>query len=283
MGMYDYLNGEQVKVFYSPIFILEGFGDNKPTINHSGGSLRSFTVGDELPIETSYYIYPKDFIIFDYRFSEEEMKEYSDIEANVMVIKNKFLKAVKWDNKLSLRDIGSKVVDNYGRTLNVHSLEDFALIKKDFRDLEAKRISEEEELFPNGMFYTLENNYEEYMSKRDELNEIRDNTIGEFNRRWINFNENYLEKKFGEYLESITFLGLSMADPNPEKDIDGHKKSLKACVNEIKLLIEKDADIVSKYVKWQNKDEVTSHLVLSSIKLAEKFMSETFSLEDLNI
>ena len=42
MGMYDYLGGEQVKIFYVPIFVEKDFIDQKPTTYHSGGSLRSF-------------------------------------------------------------------------------------------------------------------------------------------------------------------------------------------------------------------------------------------------
>ena len=51
--MYDYINGEQVKVFYTPIFG-KLMSENYSTW-HSGGSLSDYKTGDEVPIKTLYY------------------------------------------------------------------------------------------------------------------------------------------------------------------------------------------------------------------------------------
>ena len=58
MGLYDYLNGEQVKIFYSPVFWSENEGEN---VYYSGGGLRGYINGDKLPLKTLYYKYPDDF------------------------------------------------------------------------------------------------------------------------------------------------------------------------------------------------------------------------------
>ena len=45
MGMYDYINGEQVKCFYSPIYSSDGLGLAYNTW-HNGGMFRNFSTGD---------------------------------------------------------------------------------------------------------------------------------------------------------------------------------------------------------------------------------------------
>ena len=78
MGMYDYLNGEQVKIFYTPVF---GVYAGKSILWHSGGSLRKFNINDELPLKTIYYKYPDDMIVYAYGYSK-------DVSEDVWVIKN---------------------------------------------------------------------------------------------------------------------------------------------------------------------------------------------------
>ena len=275
--MYDYLCGEQVKVFYSPIFDLSGVLDNEPVIYHSGGSLRGYGIGDELPIQTSYYKYPEDFIIFDYRFDRESLKDTAseyNIQANVFVVKKGKLKSVKWDEKLVKSDLGLAVVDNYGRFLNISTLEDFKLIKNDFREAMKSLEEREKKLFPNGLFKTMTDNFEEYESKRDELIQIREETIGAFNEKWIDIRRFEIERSIGEWLDCIQYFGISINNsPDPErevKDID----SLTACIKKIKEIIEENPDAISRYVKWQDKKDLTVELVTSTIKLAEEFLSQ---------
>lgn len=64
MGMYDCLNGEQIKCFYNVVHYKD-INDDKWMIYHSGGQLRSYSIGDDLPLKTFYYNYPKDFLIID--------------------------------------------------------------------------------------------------------------------------------------------------------------------------------------------------------------------------
>ncbi len=63
MGMYDTINGEQVKIFAICYPILEENGNI--TLGVSGGNLRYFDKGDEVPYKTHYYNIGKNFDIFD--------------------------------------------------------------------------------------------------------------------------------------------------------------------------------------------------------------------------
>ena len=64
MGMYDYLNGEQIKCFYGVVHYKDSL-DSKWEFSHSGGQLRGYVNGSELPLKTFHYNYPKDFLILD--------------------------------------------------------------------------------------------------------------------------------------------------------------------------------------------------------------------------
>lgn len=113
MGLYDYINGEQIKCFYRPIFS-EGQG-----VWHSGGRMIGFSDGDEIPVKSMYYKYPDNFMIFDYM-------DYSD-ECYIHIIKDK-----KVFKTCTLEDIiddyfkdNELVVDYHGTSiLNIKSVAD---------------------------------------------------------------------------------------------------------------------------------------------------------------
>lgn len=73
MGLYDTINGEQIKVFYVPnIGILDIHSDNKSCVSYSGGSLSYFDEGDCVPYATDWYYLEKDFNIVDFFPYESE-------------------------------------------------------------------------------------------------------------------------------------------------------------------------------------------------------------------
>ena len=63
MGMYDELDGEQVKVFYVPCFYATSI-TNK--LGYIGGLMRYYNRGDDIEYKTWWYRYPKDFLIVDF-------------------------------------------------------------------------------------------------------------------------------------------------------------------------------------------------------------------------
>lgn len=73
MGMYDEINGEQVKCFYIPLYYYSDM-EKKLTgtgVSHSCGRLRSYKNRSKLPIKTPWYKYPKNFIIADNRIDPD--------------------------------------------------------------------------------------------------------------------------------------------------------------------------------------------------------------------
>jgi len=268
--MYDYLGGEQVQVFYSPIFVSEDFLSGKPDVYHSGGTLRGFRSKDALPLKTGYYKYPQNFIIYDYRF-EESSVDYDYIGCNIIVIKNGKLATMKWDNKLSKNDMCEVVVDNYGRQLNIKNISDFSKmrIEKDICSKESDRLTEE--LFPLGYKWTLNNDFAEYEKKEDELIKIRENTWGVFNSKWFKKNVYSQEMAFGELLECLSGIAICC-----ESEEVMHKDSIElkklridwlTCYQEIKNFSKNTPDIISRYVKWADEVTITEGLITLTLKM----------------
>lgn len=113
MGLYDYINGEQIKIFYHPIF-----DENSKDTWHSGGSMINYNTGEQVPIKTLYYNRPKDFLVFD----------ENDYENNPML---HIIKDASVSDTISLKDATDDVFANnmlvlnyYGYTLNIKSKED---------------------------------------------------------------------------------------------------------------------------------------------------------------
>lgn len=113
MGMYDCLNGEQVKCFYKPIFSKE---ENQGVLWHSGGNSIYYGDNASLPIKTLYYNYSKNFLIYD-----EDCKL-------VHIVKDG--KLHKTDKLYYLTDrefnFFKKVINTYGDELKIESLTDFS-------------------------------------------------------------------------------------------------------------------------------------------------------------
>ena len=65
MGMYDTLNGEQVKCFPWFSFYVSPNDDTKCCITNHDGNLGEYGNGNEIPYRSLAYNYGKDFFIFD--------------------------------------------------------------------------------------------------------------------------------------------------------------------------------------------------------------------------
>ena len=67
MGMYNYLNGEQIKCFPVPMVYIDNGEKGHVSINSVGGLLNVYNLGDSVPYRSNIYNYGKDFMVFDYR------------------------------------------------------------------------------------------------------------------------------------------------------------------------------------------------------------------------
>lgn len=141
--MFDYINGEKVQCFYIPIF-----SSSKATggyIYYSGGVSTTFNIGDEIPITTAWYKYPKDFMILDSNNSIEN--------ALIHIIENAcVLKTIRFkEMDESFFKNNRAIYDCKGRELNISSLSDMKSFLGDRRtcDLENESKSINKQLIHN--------------------------------------------------------------------------------------------------------------------------------------
>lgn len=113
MGMYDYINGEQVKIFFHPIY-----EDRAKNTWHSGGSLLGYKDGDSITLKTLYYKRPKNFIVLD----ENEYEERPILH---------IIKDGKIHSTIELKDAVDTLFENnecvltyYGQEINLKTKED---------------------------------------------------------------------------------------------------------------------------------------------------------------
>jgi hypothetical protein len=123
MGMYDtFEGGYQVKCFYHPIF--SDFLDDELTY-HSGGLLNYYRIGDAVPIETTYYEYPRDFYIVD----EDDDFVVIDIQDGkfVSIIKNiEDIKCIK------------PFYNKYGERIKANNVDELKLYISEYQEAEQK-------------------------------------------------------------------------------------------------------------------------------------------------
>ena len=260
MGMYDYIGGEQVKLFYTPIFSGKeqsadlGLGLG---VWRSGGQLRNFCEGDELPLNTLHYKYPKDFIIYDYRFDDF-----------IFVIKDGKFKEFKEIEEVEQSDFGDATYGYLGLKMNVEKPEDLKKIKAEFSSAAREFDRLGKELFPGGIFTAIKETFQEFSSKADELTKIREKTMGKFWEKWASTYDDQLERSFGELISCIVSEESLKDDEFKIKKLRDNERQKEA--KEIILdYIDENEGIVDKYLKWLD-DEVVDKEKLKSFILELK-------------
>lgn len=217
MGMYDYINGNQIKCFYTPLFyVCDILEDNY--INHSGGSLTGFNTGCKVPFKTMYYNYSKDFIIYDYR-----------ADNFVHIIKDGMVYETILLDKLSDEYISYICIDYFGNKLNIKTKDDMFVIKNEFKDLfeNKRKISRKIKENPSMR--------KEYIKEMKLLNK-------EFNNKWIivEFKD---EKYFGELISNYIWFKENAKTTEEIKDFN-------LCKSLIINLLNKNENIISSYNNW---------------------------------
>ena len=253
MGMYDTINGEQVKCF--PWVSLY-----KDEITYHGGDLKYYGIGDEVPCKKPHYNYGKNFIILDLnRYPESDYCEY-DYIIHVIIdgrVNDTF------ENKIGSIDwsINENVVDYFGELLDIHSNEDItnyiAAQRKYWIDRENIR-SHWNELFKESMNYftgigLLDKDSEEKkmrLTKIEEIHKLMDEEekrikpeIDKLNKehsRWFVDTSDIDDLiHLGEYISAY-----SIRDNDKEQ-----------CMEMIQKLLNSDSSSYDRYIKWQGSDE----------------------------
>lgn len=129
MGLYSTICEEQVKCFFAPCLTLSDEKDTKLSFYSSGGRLKYYTKGNEVPYDSNVYNYGKDFVIFDYR-------KYLGLEREpigIFIKDGKVFDLIQYD-KITDKDFEGYdlVIDNYGEPLKITSAKDFINIVDDY-------------------------------------------------------------------------------------------------------------------------------------------------------
>lgn len=206
MGMYNYLNGEQVKCFPVSTTHIDEYED-KVEICSMGGMLYSYRTGDKVPYRSLIYNYGENFIVFDYSWRSEETDEQM-----VHVIKGGILQgsySLSEFNKIIQKD--TLVINNHGVVLNIESTKDLRRIVDDYDKYIRK------DYFGSQEFRDSREMFEDYINsvrdgKDDKellkaydkvIDELQDRTLNMFKRKWFSKEDKYEYTNIGYVIEQL--------------------------------------------------------------------------------
>ncbi|MFF2531440.1 hypothetical protein ACFVS2_21270 [Brevibacillus sp. NPDC058079] len=245
MGMYDFLGEEQVKIFYLPIFNRNKEKKEESTYWHSGGQLRSFIPGDELPLKTLYYQYPESFMVYDYYFDNTD----------VWIVKDgAFVETVEVDS-LTDEQVNCPVYDYHGNELTISTANDFSDIKVEHRLTLEKMKQVEFSFFQKGAIDAIKNDLAYFQSKEAEYRKSTNAVREEYSSKWYKKVENQHCIDFGSFLECFFYLRLRK-DDKPFRDIILPADDYEACRATLKRLMKHHSGLVEEYREWVQDEEM---------------------------
>lgn len=267
MGMYDYLGGEQIKIFYRPIFDRNKEEPSQSSFWHSGGSLASYDKGEELPLKTIYYQYPNDFMVYDYRW------DYTD----VWVIRNgQFEKLVPF-MELTEEEMNVPVFDYYGNPLTIQSLVDFQLIKEDFKERFEALTAVEKEFFPEGIRKSFKDDPESFEAKSQAWQKRQEEVSEKYAGKWVVEKDHAKEREFGGLLDCYVYL-LLRKEEKPIASIDP-RQDYEACRLTLQRIMKETPDIVDRFKAWVNDDEMIKQNVVDELIAELNGTGENYQVE----
>lgn len=260
MGMFDTINGRQIKCF-----TWVSLHNNE--ISYHGGDLKYYGIGDEVPYKKPHYNYGKNFIILDInRFPELSDMTYFDYEYVLHVIIDGKVEN-SFENKMGNIDwtIVENVVGYTGELLNINSSEDL------LNYLNAQRKYWQEYKKINGQwyklfaklsniahgFFRLEKDSEERKTRKENFDKIHKLLKEEEEK--IKPKINALSKEFSKWyintsdINDLINLGDYISAYHTE--LKAKRNSTKTCVDTIKKLLNEDSTLYDRYIKWQESDE----------------------------
>lgn len=259
MGMYDTINGEQVKCF--PWVSL--YHDE---INYHGGDLAYYDTGCEVPYKKPHYNYGKNFIIFDLnRWISSDYCPY-DYVLHVIVdgkVKDTFVDEIgdiDWS-------INETVVDYYGNLLNIHSDEDILSYRKEQREYWAeceeirkpwdKLFKEFTQCFSG--IGKLDKESEEYKVRSKKFKEIQKLMHEEDDKEQESLtrlsNEFFSKWRVDTSdIDDLINLGNYISAYETE-EMAKRNDNAKACKEKIMELLSSDNSLYDRYIEWQGSDE----------------------------
>lgn len=258
MGMYDTINGEQVKCF--PWVSL--YHDE---ISYHGGDLKYYGNGSDVPYRKPHYNYGMNFVIIDInRLPESEWCDY-DYILHVIVggkVKKTFkdkVGKIDWSNN-------NLVVGYRGELINIHSKQgvlDYIKAQRDYWSKYEEINSHWNELFKELSKYMhglglLESGSEEKELRYKKLEEIQ-KLMDEEKKRIQPDIDSLIERHSKWFvdksdIEDLIHLGDYISSYETELKIDEETDAEK-CKEMIVSLLQSDSSLYDRYVRWQGSDE----------------------------
>lgn len=265
MGMYDTINGEQVKCF--PWVSLY-----KDEISYHGGDLKYYNTGSAVPYKRPHYNYGKNFIILDVnRYLESDYCTY-DYILHVIVdgkVKDTFeneIGDIEWS-------INENVIGYRGEFLNIKCSEDILNYIKAQREYWAKydKINEHwNEMFSEMMGYShgialLDSDSEQKkyrLQKIEEVHKLMDKEKERIRPEIDNLREEH-SKWFVDTsnIDDLVFLGDYISAHETASQIDS-SDNISKCEEVISMLLQNDDTLYDRYIKWYGiEPEITKEIV----------------------
>lgn len=256
MGMYDTINGEQVKCFSWISMYLKKIG-------YHSGDLAYYNTGDEVPYKRPHYNYGKNFIILDLnRFPDSDYSEY-DYIIHVIVdgkVKDTF------EDKIGNIDwsINENVIGYWGELLNINNSEDILNFIKEQREYHKKyeEINKHwDDLFKETFQYTrgialLEENSEEKKfrhKKIDEILKLMDKEKEIIKPKLDDLKKEHATKWFINKFDDLVCLGEYISAYETELMAD--RDNAEMCKKMIEQLLSSDDTLYNRYVEWQGSED----------------------------
>ena len=257
MGMYDTINGEQVKCF--PWVSFDTFMNS---VSYHGGDLKYYNTGDEVPYKRPHYNYGKNFIILDLnRFPESDYCEY-DYILHVIVdgkVKDTFVDELGEIDWL----INENVIGYTGELLNIKSSEDvlaYIEAQRAYNKERNKIYSHWDELFKESGTYLcgiarLEEGSEEKKFRHEKLNELH--KLMDEEKARIKPELDILNEKHAKWfidtseIDDLICLGNCLSAYYTELKIN-RPDCVKICSDLISKMLKADDTLYDRYVKWQD-------------------------------
>lgn len=264
--MRDYINGKEVHLFYKPMF-----NEVQKNIWYNSGTSKSYTIGDNIPSKTMYYILPKDFLILNYNV------DYNKIDFHI-IENHKIFKTI------NINDIDDSffskyktVFDSKGYKLNIKRKQDcidFIYDTENKFSFEIERQKEISDIIYNILdpLYVFKgylidilneltntNNANIYPNQiRDFLNKHSDIEADIYELFNINSMDSLYEKLFKGNIEN-----LSMAINYTSEKIELYNKKVDRLNNLSSLTTD---ELVSNYnLKWHKKDNFSKEKTLGEL------------------
>lgn len=260
MGMYDTLNGEQIKFFIKPYIMLPDSFSNS-SLGFSGGSLNSYDEGDDVPYKTFWYNYSKDFNIIDFF-------PYDHDELIVHMIRDGKNIGIKTLDKLTEDDFSCKSFNDRGALMNIKSTEDIHEYLKNVEiidDVYKNKISRvaENKLFDYIRNHKKDSDYKEkykelyYQSELERKNnrKLIDECCTRNDKFFINDSKFNDYETLGGLVKGLTsYIFDDMLKPNQRFFVHDSRLEFLSGYNEMNEILQKD-NFINKYFKDMDFDE----------------------------